>query len=50
MNGFKVYDCDGNDVSNEHEWYIDREGNLYYMTSDIDCPLASADDYWIEML
>lgn len=42
---FSVYDAEGNNVTGAQEWYIDQNGNLYYFTSDVDCPLAMADDY-----
>lgn len=39
---FKVYDRDGKDVTNEREWYIDKNGCLYYETDDVDSPLQYA--------
>lgn len=44
---FKVYDENGNDVTNERRWLIDSEGNLYYLTDNgSNSPLCRVDDYW----
>lgn len=40
-----VFDNNGNDVTDKNEWYIDIDGNLYFMTNDIDMPLQDADDF-----
>jgi hypothetical protein len=40
----KVFDKDGNDVTNERDWYIDVNGVLYMRTNDIDSPLYEAND------
>lgn len=40
----KVFDKDGNDVTNERDWYIDTNGILYMQTNDIDSPLYEAND------
>lgn len=42
---FKVFDKNGKDVTDTNDWYIDQNGDLYFETSDIDCPLVLADDY-----
>ena len=36
------------DVTKEKEWYIDTDGNLYFLTNDIDFPLelASGEYYY----
>lgn len=41
---FRVFDQDNNDITNKYEWYIDSDGNLGFMTDDINCPIADADD------
>ena len=46
---FKVYDKNGNDVTNKDDWYIDINGNLYFETTDIDCPLMEAEEYRYEI-
>ena len=33
---FKVFDKNGKDVTNEHNWFIDAKGSLYYRTKDMD--------------
>lgn len=43
---FKVYDMDGNDVTDKENWFINTKGELFYLTNDIDCPLMPADNYW----
>lgn len=46
---FKVYESTTDkDVTNEKEWYIDIEGNLFFLTDDIDSPLyiASGEYYY----
>ena len=40
-----VFDKDGINVTDINEWYIDVDGNLFFMTNDIDMPLQDADDY-----
>lgn len=40
----KVFDKDGNDVTNERDWYIGVDGVLYMQTNDIDSPLYEAND------
>jgi hypothetical protein len=40
----KVFDKDGNDVTNERNWYIGVDGVLYMQTNDIDSPLYEAND------
>lgn len=40
---FKVYELHTDkDVTDEKEWYIDTEGNLFFMTNDVDAPLYMA--------
>ena len=40
---FKVYEVATNkDVTDEQEWYIDSDGQLMFMTNDIDSPLQEA--------
>ena len=40
---FKVYEVvTDQDVTDSQEWYIDTEGNLYFMTDDINSPLYMA--------
>lgn len=46
---FRVYELGTDkDVTEENEWYIDMNGNLFFMTNDIDAPLyeASAEYYY----
>lgn len=41
---FRVYETvTGKDVTSENEWYVDTDGNLFYMTDDINCPLYMVD-------
>ena len=50
---FKVYELTTDkDVTDKQEWYIDIEGNLLFMTNDIDSPLYMASEeyyYKLEM-
>lgn len=40
---FRVYEVvTDKDVTDSQEWYIDIEGDLYFMTDDIDTPLSMA--------
>lgn len=40
---FKVYEViTDKDVTYDQEWYLDVEGNLYFITDDIDAPLHMA--------
>lgn len=46
---FKVYEIiTDKDVTYDQEWYLDVEGNLYFITDDIDAPLhmASGEYYY----
>ena len=46
---FKVYETvTDKDVTDTQEWYLDVEGNLYFITDDIDAPLymASGEYYY----
>ena len=47
---FRVSDKEGHDVTDKNDWYIDVDGNLYFETNDIDCPLMDADDYRYEIV
>ena len=47
---FRVYDKEGNDVTDKNDWYIDVNGYLYFETNDIDSPLMEADDYMYEIV
>ncbi len=41
---FKVYELGTDkDVTDKEEWYIDIDGNLLFITNDIDSPLYMAD-------
>lgn len=44
-----VKDNNGKDVTTESSWYIDPDGNLYFETDDVDCPLMDADGYSYEL-
>lgn len=46
---FKVFNSDGKDVTDLYDWYIDKDGNLYYETNDIDMPLYNVDDFTYEV-
>lgn len=39
---FIVRDKNGNDVTNLVKFYIDQNGNLYFLTNDVDDPLQDA--------
>ena len=42
--GFKVYDFEGNDVTDSRQWFVDPLGCLYIFADGV---LHSAkDDYW----
>ena len=45
-----VKDSNGKDVTIERSWYIDPDGNLYYETDDVDCPLMDADGFSYEVI
>ncbi len=34
----------------ERDWYIDKQGNLYFETNDVDCPLMDADGFSYEVV
>lgn len=38
---FRVFNPCGRDVTDEHNWHIDTDGNLYVETNDIDDPFKS---------
>ena len=42
---FEVFDQKGNNVTMQEEWYIDVNGNLFFMTNDIDSPLMEAESF-----
>jgi hypothetical protein len=49
---FKVYELGTDkDVTDKGEWFIDIDGNLMFMTDDIDCPLheASMTNYYYKL-
>lgn len=48
---FKVYEkSTGKDVTEKLEWYIDCDGDLFFMTDDIDCPLNdSTEEYYYKL-
>ena len=41
-----VRDNLGNDVTNDREWYINTNGDIFYYTGDIDGPLYVIDNYY----
>ena len=41
---FKVYDLDGNDVTDDRQWFIDQLGCLYIFADGSLC--NAEDDYW----
>lgn len=46
-----VRDNLGNDVTNDREWYINTNGDIFYYTGDIDGPLYVVDnDYTWEVI
>ena len=47
---FKVYDSNGKDVTTEREWYIDVQGDLYFVIEDIDSPLMEAEGFTYEVI
>lgn len=48
---FRVYEVETNkDVTDKKEWYIDIDGNLRFMTNDIDFPLQMTDgEYYYKL-
>ena len=48
---FKVYETvTGKDVTDEREWYIDTDGDLFYVIYDINCPLHMVDgEYYYKL-
>ena len=42
---FKVFNANGEDITEQEEWYIDIYGTLFFMTNDIDSPLQDAGNY-----
>lgn len=46
----RVYDKEGNDVTDTKEWYIDKNGCLYYETDDAEFPLYFTEDFNYEIL
>ena len=48
---FKVYELvTDKDVTDQKEWYIDTEGNLLFMTDDIDAPLyVASEEYYYRL-
>lgn len=45
--GFEVYDLDGNNVTDEHDWVVDKKGTLFYFA---DGQLHDVDEYWYSMI
>lgn len=46
-----VRDNLGKDVTYERDWYINTDGDIFYETNDIDCPLYIVDnDYTFEII
>lgn len=41
--GFKVYDMDGNDVTDSRQFFISADGSLYVYDGTLCCV---DDDYW----
>lgn len=48
---FRVYEtATDKDVTGESDWYIDADGDLFYMTDDINCPLYMTDgEYYYKL-
>lgn len=47
---FRVFNIQtGEDVTDQFDWYIDRYGDLYFETNDVDTPLALGDEYRYEV-
>ena len=45
---FKVFDNKGKDVTDLYDWYIDKDGRLYFEINDIDAPLYEPEGYTYE--
>ncbi len=46
-----VRDNLGKDVTCERDWYINTDGDIFFETNDIDCPLYIVDnDYTFEVV
>ena len=46
-----VKDNLGKDVTCERNWYINTDGNIFFESGDIDCPLYIVDnDYTFEVV
>lgn len=41
---FRVLDNTGKDVTNTKSWYVSPDGDLYFVTDEIDSPLKLAED------
>ena len=46
----RVYNKAGEDVTGMNEWYIDKNGLLYFETNDVNCPLCYTEDFDYEIL
>lgn len=46
----RVYNKAGEDVTGQTEWYIDKNGLLYFETNDIDSPLYYTEDFDYKIL
>ncbi len=47
---FKVFNMQGQDVTDTKSWYIGADGTLFFETNDIDCPLQEADAYYYDIV
>lgn len=43
---FEVYNMDGENVTNERNWFVDKNGVLYYLSEGTYPSLVKAEDYW----
>ena len=43
---FKVFNMQGQDVTDIKSWFIGADGTLFFETDDIACPLQEADGYY----
>lgn len=47
---FKVFDENGKDITDEKDWYVDKDGNLFFETNDVDCPLLEAEGFTYQVI
>ncbi len=45
MSGYKVYDCDGNDITDKRQWLLGPDMTLYYMS--VLGVLVEEEDCWV---